>query len=166
MSRTLSKGQRAVKIRGPAADAFSGLVVEVMKLSAALETAGNVLASPAGQTSARWQVLAAIEHEPLSVASIARALAHTRQSVQRIADVLVADGLAHYSPNPAHRRAKLLQLSPAGLAALRTIQAAQAQWARYIARELKPDELGSARKMLTELIRRLDEWMAHVTPTG
>src|SRR5207248_9221976 len=116
-------------------------VVAVGGLSAALETAGSVLAGPAGQSSARWQVLAAIEHEPLSVASIARALAHTRQSVQRIADVLVADGLARYSPNPAHRRAKLLELTPPGLEALLTIQAAQAQWARRIARGLKPSEL-------------------------
>lgn len=164
MPVTVSERQRAVKSRGAAADAFSALVVEVMKLSSALEMAGNVLASPAGQSSARWQVLAAIEHEPLSVASIARALAHTRQSVQRIADVLVADGLAHYSPNPAHRRAKLLELNPAGLGALRTIQAAQAKWSRHIARGLKPGELDSARKTVTELVRRLDRWMAHTTP--
>lgn len=165
MPGTVSKRQRAVKTRGPAGDAFSALVVEVLGLSAALEAAGNVLSSPAGQTSARWQVLAAIEYEPLSVASIARALAHTRQSVQRIADVLVAESLARYLPNPAHRRAKLLELTPAGLAALRIIQAAQAQWARHVARGLNPDQLDSARKTLTELHRRLDQWMAHATPT-
>src|SRR5271166_4352781 len=91
---------------------YSALVVQVLKLAAALETAGNALARPAGQSSARWQVLAAVEDGPLSVASIARALAHTRQSVQRVADLLVADRLAHYVPNPAHRRAKLLELTP------------------------------------------------------
>jgi DNA-binding MarR family transcriptional regulator len=136
-----------------------------MRLSAALETAGNALASPAGQSSARWQVLAAVEHDPLSVASIARALAHTRQSVQRIADVLVADGLASYSPNPAHRRAKLLELTPLGLEALRTIQAAQAHWARHIARGLKPADLDTARGTLTELARRLDGWLAEAART-
>lgn len=165
MAGTVSKRQPAVKVRGRAADAFSALVVEVMKLSAALEAAGNVLASPTGQSSARWQVLAAIEHDPLPVASIARALAHTRQSVQRIADVLVTDGLARYSPNPAHRRAKLLELTPDGLAALRTIQAAQAQWARQVAAGFNPGELDTARESLTELGRRLEEWMDRVTPT-
>ena len=157
MSGTVPKRQGAVKKRGPAADAFSALVVQVFKLAAALETAGNALASPAGQSSARWQVLAAIEHEPMSVASIARALAHTRQSVQRIADLLVADGLAQYSPNPAHRRAKLLELTPAGLAALQTIQAAQAHWARHIAQGLQPAELDAARELLTELQHRLEQ---------
>ena len=38
------------------------------------------------------QVLAAVEHEPATVASIARALAHTRQGVQRIADAYAIQG--------------------------------------------------------------------------
>ncbi|CAM5668213.1 winged helix-turn-helix transcriptional regulator [Streptomyces californicus] len=38
----------------------------------------------------------------------------TRQSVQRIADLLVERGLAEYTENPAHRRAKLLQVTDAG----------------------------------------------------
>ncbi len=155
MSGTLPKRQPAVKSRGPAGDAFSALVVQVMKLAGALEEAGNELARPAGQSSARWQVLAAIEHAPSPVATIARALAHTRQSVQRIADLLVADGLARYTPNPAHQRAKLLELTPPGAAALRTIQAAQIDWARGIARGLTPAELDAARGTLAEIERRL-----------
>ena len=129
-----------------------------MKLAAALEAAGNTLARPAGQSSARWQVLAAVEDAPLSVSSIARALAHTRQSVQRVADLLVADRLAQYAPNPAHRRAKLLALTPAGLSALRTIQAAQAEWAEQIAEGSRPAELDAARETLLGLELRLDAW--------
>lgn len=45
----------------------------------------------------------------------------TRQSVQRVADVLVEAGLAEYRPNPAHRRAKLLAPTEDGLAAVRGI---------------------------------------------
>lgn len=163
MSGSLPKRQRAVKKRGPVADAYSALVVQVLKLAAALETAGNALARPAGQSAARWQVLAAVEDGPLSVASIARALAHTRQSVQRVADVLVADCLAHYVPNPAHRRAKLLELTPAGLSALRTIQAAQAEWAQQITEGLRPVELQAARETLVGLERRLDVWTTQQT---
>lgn len=158
MVRTVAKRQRAVKARGPAADAFSALVVQVLKLAATLEMAGDMLARPAGQSSARWQVLAAIESEPRSVAAIARALAHTRQSVQRIADLLVADGLARYRPNPAHRRAKLLELRPTGLRALRTIQAAQIDWAEKVSAGLSPTELDATREILTDLEHRLAEW--------
>ncbi len=156
MSSSVSKRQRAVKRRSPAAEAFSALVVEVLKLAAALETAGNVLARPTGQSSARWQVLAAIEHGALSVAAIGRALSHTRQSVQRVADLLVADGLATYAPNPAHRRAKLLEPTEAGLTALRTIQAAQVEWAEQIATGLRPARLDTTREILTDLQRRVD----------
>ncbi len=156
ISGTVSKRQRAVNTRGPAADAFSSLVVQVLKLAGALEAAGNELARPAGQSSARWQVLAAVEERALSVAAIARALSHTRQSVQRVADLLVADGLANYAPNPAHRRAKLLELTPAGLRILRKIQKAQVQWAERIAEGLQPASLDRARGTLAELEGRLE----------
>ena len=72
------------------------------------------LARPAGMTAAWWQVLGAVLHRPLPVAGIARAMGITRQSVQRIADLLVDAGLAEYQPNPAHRRAKLLEPTAAG----------------------------------------------------
>ncbi len=52
-----------------------------------LTAAGDVLARPAGQTSARWQVLAAVEDAPATVADVARALGLARQSVQREADL-------------------------------------------------------------------------------
>uniref|UniRef100_UPI0015F010A0 MarR family winged helix-turn-helix transcriptional regulator n=1 Tax=Streptomyces phytophilus TaxID=722715 RepID=UPI0015F010A0 len=73
---------------------------------------GELLAAPAGLTAARWQVLYAVRREPLSVAGVARVLGVARQSVQRIADVLVERDLAAYEPNPAHRRAKLLRPTP------------------------------------------------------
>ncbi len=47
--------------RTAAGDALSLLVVRVMQLNGALLAAGDALAAPASQTSARWQVLAAVE---------------------------------------------------------------------------------------------------------
>ena len=156
MTKSVTRRQRAVKERGPAGEAFSALVVEVLKLAVALEAAGNELAAPAGQSAARWQVLAAIEHEAATVASVARALGHTRQSVQRVADLLVTERLAGYMPNPAHQRAKLLKLTSEGFTALRTIQAAQAAWARQTAQGLEPARLDATRATLDELQRRLN----------
>lgn len=157
MTRKVPERQYAVKSRGPSAEAFSALVVQVLKLAGALDAAGNALAQPAGRSTARWRILAAVEHEPATVASIARALALTRQSVQRVADLLVADGLARTLDNPAHQRAKLLQLTAPGLAVLHTIQAAQANWARRIAAGLDPDALIAARTTLAELAARLQD---------
>ena len=84
-------------------DAFSGVVIRLIRLQGFLAEAGDELARPAGQTSARWQVLAAIEAGPATVADIARTLTLARQSVQRVADALAEGGIVEYLDNPRHR---------------------------------------------------------------
>src|SRR6185436_3002512 len=130
----MGKRQHAVKspsapTRTPAAEALSVLVVEILRLSGLLTAVGDAMAEPAGQTSARWQVLAAAENGPVTVAQIARWLGLARQSIQRVADLLEREGLTAYEDNPNDRRAQLLRLTPRGRAALATIQKAQRAWA-------------------------------------
>jgi len=48
--------------RTPAGDAFTTLVVQILRLNGHLTAAGDALARPAGQTSARWQVMGVVEH--------------------------------------------------------------------------------------------------------
>jgi len=138
--------------RSPAGDAFSRLVVQVFRLNGALVAAGDALAGPAGQTTARWQVLAAAEDAPRSVAQIARAMSLTRQSVQRVADRLVADGLATYEENPAHRRAKLLRLTEPGRRALAVIQVGQRAWASALGGEVGEADLRRANEVLARVL--------------
>ena len=88
--------------RTPEGDAFSGVVIRLIRLQGFLAEAGDELARPAGQTSARWQVLAAIEAGPATVADIARTLTLARQSVQRVADALAEGGIVEYLDNPRH----------------------------------------------------------------
>jgi DNA-binding MarR family transcriptional regulator len=127
--------------------------VQVLRLHGLLIAAGDALAKPAGQTSARWQVLAAVEDTAATVAQIARAFGLARQSVQRVADLLVQEGLAVYEPNPGHRRAKLLRLTPRGHAALRTIQAAQRGWADALGTEIGEADLRQASAVLDRVLR-------------
>jgi len=89
-------------------DLLSGTALAVFRLNGHFLGVADELARPAGLTAARWQVLGAVLADPLPVAGIARAMGIIRQSVQRIADLLVDEGLAEYAPNPAHRRAKLV----------------------------------------------------------
>jgi DNA-binding MarR family transcriptional regulator len=138
--------------RTPAGDAVSRLVIRIFQLNGLLTSVGDELAKPAGQTSARWQVLAAVEDQPLTVAQIARALRLMRQSVQRVADLLERDGLAAYENNPAHRRAKLLRLTPAGRAALQSIQDAQRAWADRLGKAVGEAELKRATATLDRLL--------------
>ena len=86
----------------------------VFRLNGLLLEAGDRMAAPSGQTSARWQVMGVIDDAPLTVSQIARAMGLRRQSVQRTADLLAADGVAEFLDNPADRRAKLLTLTARG----------------------------------------------------
>ncbi|AUH41591.1 MarR family transcriptional regulator [Streptomyces sp. CMB-StM0423] len=118
---------------------------------------GDRLAAPAGLTAARWQVLFAVRREPLSVAGIARSLGMARQSVQRIADVLVAGGLTAYEPNPAHRRAKLLRPTPAGQRALARLGPGHAEFAGRLAHRLGGEaRLGETLAVLRRLSAALE----------
>jgi DNA-binding MarR family transcriptional regulator len=139
--------------RTAAGRAFSELVVLVFRLDGLLTAAGDALGAPVGQTSARWRVLAAVDPTPRTVAQIARAWGLARQSVQRVADALEQDGLAAYAANPDHRRAKLLRLTPSGRAALRRLQAAQAEWANALGEQLGTDDLRTANRILTRALR-------------
>jgi DNA-binding MarR family transcriptional regulator len=143
--------------RTPAGDAFSELVVQVFRLDGLLAGAGDALARPAGHTSARWRVLAAVEEGPLTVSQIARAWGLARQSVQRVADDLVQEGWADYEENPGHRRAQLMRLLPRGRRALHRIQAAQRSWADALGAEIGEADLRRASSILARVIRALRE---------
>ncbi|MFF8834239.1 MarR family winged helix-turn-helix transcriptional regulator [Streptomyces sp. NPDC015130] len=121
-------------------DALSRTALGVFRLNGQFLAVSERLAEPAGLTAAWWQVLGAVLPEPLPVAGIARVMGITRQSVQRIADLLVREGLAAYEPNPAHRRAKLLAPTEAGRAAIDRIGPGHAELAALLVRELGGQE--------------------------
>jgi DNA-binding MarR family transcriptional regulator len=135
----------------------TGAALTVFRLNGQFLALAEALSRPVGLTAARWQVLGAVLRGPLSVAGIARAMGITRQSVQRIADVLVADGLAEYLPNPSHQRAKLVPPTETGVAAVRRIGPAHAAFAKQLAAELGTDELEDAVTTLSRLSQTLDQ---------
>ncbi|NKX87638.1 MarR family winged helix-turn-helix transcriptional regulator [Nocardia coubleae] len=128
----------------------------VYRLNGQLLTLGDELAAPAGISVAWWQVMAAVEHQPLPVAGIARAIGITRQSVQRVADILVGKGLCEYRPNPAHKRAKLVAITEAGVAAIRRIDPQHEVLARRLADALGPAEFAATVETLTRLSAAID----------
>lgn len=129
--------------------------MHVFRLNGLLIALGDAMGEPSGQTSARWRVLAAIDTKPLSVAQIARAWWLTRQSVQRVADVLVEDGLATYEDNPSHRRAKLVRITPRGLSTLHEIRLRQRTWAESLGERIGAADLRDANGTLTRVLEAL-----------
>jgi DNA-binding MarR family transcriptional regulator len=129
----------------------------VFKLNGQFLAVAEELARPAGLTAAWWQVLGAVLGEPLPVSGIARAMGITRQSVQRIADLLVERGLAEYRPNPAHRRAKLLAPTGEGRAAIARIGPGHAAFADRLAEAFGEADLAEAVRVLERLSKVLDQ---------
>lgn len=163
-TRQHTVNRRVAASRTAAGDAFSALVVQILRLDGLLTAAGDALAKPAGQTSARWWVLASLENAPATVAEIARALSLARQSVQRVADVLEQERLLVYEVNPRHRRAKLLRLSEGGKSALLTMQAAQAIWANAIGQEVGEEDLHRASRVLDGVAMAVARHHSRVDP--
>ncbi len=160
MPSSLSPRQHVVNTeaeqkRTPAGDAFARLSITVLQLAGHLTAAGDTLTRPLGQSSARWQVLAAAAHAEMSVAQIARILGLARQGVQRIADLLEAEGLARYEDNPAHRRARLLVLTQQGRETLAAIRAKQTVWVNALGEGFSETELRDAAGLLARVLDAL-----------
>lgn len=124
--------------------AFTDLILESFRFSGSLLTAGDQLTRDLGLTSARWQVLGAIDDGPLPVAQIARNMGLTRQAVQRVANDLAAEGFVAFAPNPDHQRAKLVDLTDKGRAALDEVSRRQTAWANRIAASVDAADLATA----------------------
>ncbi|PCK88954.1 MarR family transcriptional regulator [Rhizobium sophoriradicis] len=137
-------------------DAFSAFAITALRLAGHLSAAGDRLAKPAGQTSARWQVLAAARRGDMSAAQIARALGLARQGVQRLADVLAGEGLIAYADNPEHQRAKLVRLTDEGAELLGVIEVAQAGWADGLGAAFTSAELDAARAVMARVMAMLE----------
>ena len=137
-------------------EALRTLVLEIFRLNGALLRHGAALTAPLGQTQARWQVIGAVAEATRTVPQIARRMGMSRQSVQRVADLLVADGVLRFEPNPDHARSPLLQLTAEGERIEARLNDGGREWSVEIADGLPPAELERTVDTVREVIRRLD----------
>ena len=142
--------------RTAAGAAVTGLILETFRLNGRLLSAGDALCRDLGLTSARWQVMGAIDAAPLPVAHIARTMGLTRQAVQRVTNDLAAEGFVTFQDNPHHRRAKQVALSARGRSALNLITARQIEWSNRLAATLAAETLATATAVMATLCQRLE----------
>lgn len=140
---------------------LSGTVFAVSRLHGRLLSVAEEIARPAGLTAARWQVLGSVFEEPMTVSEVARRHGTARQSVQRVADVLVEHGLAEYLPNPSHSRARLLSPTEEGRATLRRLRPGQTRVADAFVKELGEGHARRVLDSLAELSRVLERVHDH-----
>jgi DNA-binding MarR family transcriptional regulator len=143
--------------RTPSAETLTNLVLTLFRVNNSTLVWGDRLVRPFGLTSARWQIMGAIAYadRPQPVAWLARDLGANRQNVQRIVNELVQEGLLGFEINPHHKRAQLVVLTAAGKRAYDNALQAWDPAANDLVRDLSPDDLGTALRVLSVLRDRL-----------
>lgn len=139
------------------AAALRDLVLEVFRLNGALLRHGAMLTAPVGQTQARWQVIGAVTEATRTVPQIARQMGMSRQSVQRVADLLVQDRLLTFERNPDHARSPLVRLTTQGRRLEAQLKEIGARWSESIAKGMPPGDLEKTVKVIRRVVDRLDE---------
>jgi DNA-binding MarR family transcriptional regulator len=144
-------------MRGSRGNALEYLFDEVLR------TAGRLIAATptsagGGLTGSQNLVLSAVvrAERPPTVPQIARSLGHSRQSVQRLADVLVDRGLVDTIENPDHKRARRLVPTTVGRTAHREADLLSRAWARRVTRGLSDDQLGGVVETLRTLRHNIE----------
>ncbi|HVE68311.1 MAG TPA: MarR family winged helix-turn-helix transcriptional regulator [Solirubrobacteraceae bacterium] len=134
------------------------LVADVVEAAGAIRRLGDEMAATVGQTQARWSALSVFASEgDWTVARGARRLGISRQSLQRVVDLLLDEGLLAAVPNPDHARSPLIRLTPEGERTLATIAAASEPWQARLAERMTLDEVLAARKVLAAVVQAARE---------
>ena len=142
--------------RSLAGEALTNLILGIFRLNGVILAVGDRITKPYGLTSARWQVMGAIDlaGQPLTVPQIARRMGLTRQGVQRIINDLERLGMVILEENIDHKRAKLVSLTKVGKQTLAQIDKEQAVWVNQLSENLSDKEINQALKVVQSIIER------------
>lgn len=134
------------------------LIVEVFRLNGLLLATADRLVSKFGLTGARWQVLGAIVKlgVPETTARLARNMGLTRQSVQRVVNEMVSEGMLTFEENPHHKRSKLVIMTPKGERAFERALELQGPWVKALSAGISKQRMVEAREVLAALGAKLE----------
>ena len=137
---------------------FLDLVLTLFRLNGLLIAEGDAMTKGLGLTHARWKVIGAIalSSAGLTVPGIARVLGQSRQAVQRITDVMVADGILVYTENPKHKRSALVTLSERGQETYTLLREVQDPWAIKNTEDIPTEELETTLRLVRRLIKKFN----------
>ncbi len=139
--------------------ALTQFILEIFQINGELLAAGNSITKPFGLTSARWQVMGAIDlvEQPLTVAQIARRMGLTRQGVQRIVNDLKQLDMVTLLDNRDHKRAPLIAITAAGKTVMAKIDQAQIAWVNQLSEGLNERTIHQALNLLKKTRTQLEQ---------
>ncbi|WMT92681.1 MarR family winged helix-turn-helix transcriptional regulator [Pelagibacterium sp. H642] len=142
----------------PRAQALTDLILTMFRANNLTLAWGDRIVSPLGLTSARWQILGAITQADRAqpVAWLARDMGANRQNVQRIVNDLLADGLVALEPNPHHKRAQLVVLTPKGKETYAAALSRYNPLVEALAEGMTEEDIAAAQRVLSHLRVKLE----------
>jgi DNA-binding MarR family transcriptional regulator len=132
------------------------LLLESMGLFFQLRAAGKRTGHVTPGGGGIWGFLHSLAVDgPQTVPQLARARPVTRQHIQQIANEAAADGLIEFIDNPAHKRSKLLRLTPKGERVDAEMTERLKMFAVDLAEDFDAAELATAARVLNAVRAKL-----------
>jgi DNA-binding MarR family transcriptional regulator len=151
---------KRVTKRTEAGRAIEDLIIEIVATFFLLRAEGMRMGvvSPSGE--GYWSVLRLLKiNGPQTVPQLARYRYVPRQSVQKLANEMLKDGVIELVNNPAHKRSKLLRLTPEGDAVFQQMGDRIAKLAETLAKQQDAAQLQNAADVVKNLHEQLREML-------
>lgn len=129
---------------------LTATILAVFRANGQLLDWGDRFVAPYDLTSARWQMLGALQiaGQPQTAPQIAGAMGVSRQGAQKQLNLLVEAGLIEKRPNPAHLRSPLYRLTDIGQALYQQVDARWRAHADALGAHFSDEQLETARWVL------------------
>ncbi|MGV0027141.1 MarR family winged helix-turn-helix transcriptional regulator [Phormidesmis priestleyi] len=142
--------------RSEAGKEIEALIIEIVTTFFLLRAEGMRIGvvSPSGE--GYWSVLRLLKfYGAQTVPQLARYRYVPRQSVQKLANEMLADGVIELVNNPAHKRSKLLRLTPKGESVFQEMSDHIAKLAETLAAQQQATQLQNAVSVVKHLQEQL-----------
>lgn len=151
---------KRVTKRTEAGQAIEDLIIEIVATFFLLRAEGMRIGvvSPSGE--GYWSVLRLLKlNGPQTVPQLARYRYVPRQSVQKLANEMLKDGVIELVNNPAHKRSKLLRLTSKGDIVFQEMSDRIAKLAETLAKQQDTAQLQNAADVVKNLHEQLREML-------
>ncbi|GAB4182306.1 MAG: hypothetical protein Fur006_18020 [Coleofasciculaceae cyanobacterium] len=151
---------KRVTKRTEAGQAIEDLIIEIVATFFLLRAEGMRIGvvSPSGE--GYWSVLRLLKiNGPQTVPQLARYRYVPRQSVQKLANEMLKDGVIELVNNPAHKRSKLLRLTSRGDIVFQEMSDRIAKLAETLAKQQDAAQLQNAADVVKKLHEQLREML-------
>ncbi len=142
--------------RTQAGQAIEDLIIEIVATFFLLRAEGMQIGVVSSSGEGYWSVLRLLKvNGPQTVPQLARYRYVPRQSVQKLANEMLNDGVIEFLNNPANKRSKLLRLTPNGEAVFAEMSDRIATLAETLAEQQDAAQLQNAANVVKRLHEQL-----------